>query len=127
VIRARRLFLAAGLLVVIGAVIFVEATAPPPTPAERLRAAKDSASFAQLDLASALCKNAALNVLKSPSTARFYDDSVYTNDLGNGRSEIQMQVDAQNSFGAMMRTTVDCRTSKVKGKTLVTSFRSWQR
>ena len=44
-------------------------------------------------------KDAVLSVLKAPSTAQFAD----TEDYGNGRYVIT--VDAQNGFGAMIRTT----------------------
>jgi hypothetical protein len=68
-----------------------------------------------------------MNVLKSPSTAQFHDEDVRESDMGKGRSHIQLEVDAQNSFGAMMRTTIDCKTATAKGQTVVTAINSWQR
>jgi hypothetical protein len=125
--KPRPSFVLGGLAIALAAIAWLKLTTPPPTAAERLAAAKGSGTFEQLDLAAAVCKNAAMNVLKSPSTARFLDDSTYKEDLGKGRSEIQLHVDAQNSFGAMMRTTIDCKTANVKGQTRVTAINSWQR
>lgn len=41
-------------------------------------------------------------ILKSPSTAKFGNDSV--EDLGEGRYRVSNYVDSQNSFGATMRS-----------------------
>ena len=48
-------------------------------------------------------------LLKAPSTAKFprtSDDQV--TDMGGGTFEIKSYVDAQNSFGAMIRTRYTC-------------------
>jgi hypothetical protein len=47
--------------------------------------------------------------LKAPSTAKFplYDAACVT-DLGDGRYKVTSYVDAQNSFGAMLRTRYVC-------------------
>src|SRR4030042_1131474 len=47
--------------------------------------------------------------LKAPSTADFpwYDDSFVT-DLGGGRYIVSAYVDAQNSFGAQIRSNYTC-------------------
>lgn len=102
-------------------------TAAPPTAAQV--AAKKVADSVDLELTTSveLCHRAALKRLKSPSTANFLDDSTYQKDLGKGRSHIQLQVDAQNSFGGVMRTTVDCKTRLVAGNVVLTAFDSWQR
>jgi hypothetical protein len=125
--KPRPFFVLGGLVIGLALIAWLKMSTPAPTPAERVAATKDSVSFEQLELAAAVCKNAAMSLLKSPATARFLDDGTYKEDLGKGRSEIQLHVDAQNSFGAMMRTTVDCKTGKVKGQTLVTAINSWQR
>lgn len=48
--------------------------------------------------------------LKSPSTAKFptYSES-QVRDLGNGEYIVSSYVDAQNTFGAMVRTKYVCR------------------
>jgi hypothetical protein len=120
-------FVLGGFLFLVAAIAVDQKMTPPPTPAERIAAARDSVRFEQLSLAADLCKNAAMHLLKSPSSAVFHDEDTYKEDLGKGRSRVQLQVDAQNSFGAMMRTTIDCKTGTVKGQTLVTSVNSWQR
>jgi len=48
------------------------------------------------------------NDLKAPSTASFHG-SDYVKYLGKGKFHIQTQVDAQNSYGAMIRTGFDCQ------------------
>lgn len=47
--------------------------------------------------------------LKAPSTAKFpwYSEVVVT-DLGGGRFRVSAYVDAQNSFGAQIRTRYTC-------------------
>lgn len=49
------------------------------------------------------------NQLKAPSTAKFpwYDDSC-VDSLGNSRYRVTSYVDAQNSFGAMLRSNYIC-------------------
>ena len=49
------------------------------------------------------------NQLKAPSTAKFPTYSKnYVTDLGEGKYTITAYVDAQNSFGAMMRNNFIC-------------------
>jgi hypothetical protein len=50
-------------------------------------------------------KDAITNQLKAPSTASFSSDPKIT-DLGNGEYQISTYVDAQNSFGAKIRSNV---------------------
>jgi len=47
--------------------------------------------------------------LKAPATAKFplYSESKVT-DLGDGKYKVDSYVDAQNSFGAMIRTNYTC-------------------
>lgn len=56
-----------------------------------------------------MCKHFTEQRLKAPSTATWpwrYDD--VTSDLGGGIFRVQTYVDAQNGFGAMIRSNVDC-------------------
>ncbi|MBI3921313.1 MAG: hypothetical protein HY318_07850 [Armatimonadetes bacterium] len=54
--------------------------------------------------------------LKAPSTAKFpwYSDS-FVSDLGGGRFEVRAYVDAQNAFGAMLRSNYTCVVSSTTG------------
>lgn len=89
---------------------------------------KQKAIDRQLFGAELLCHNAAMKALKAPSTAEFQDDETYRKDLGKGRSHVQLQVDAENAFGAKIRTTVDCKTREQQnGDVLLTAFNSWTR
>jgi hypothetical protein len=81
----------------------------------------------QISFATQLCREAAEKSLKSPATANFHDDETASEDLGKGRSHVQLQVDAENSFGALMRTTVDCKTRQTKTDIIMTAFNSWGR
>lgn len=48
--------------------------------------------------------------LKAPSTAKFQSESTGTvYDNGNGNYEVSMWVDADNSFGAHIRSTFYCK------------------
>jgi len=54
--------------------------------------------------------------LKAPSTAKFPWRSESTvKDLGNNRYEVISYVDAQNSFGAMLRMHYKCTVEYVSG------------
>lgn len=53
-----------------------------------------------------VCHGFVKDRLKSPSTAKFSQDQT----TGSGMAwEVQGAVDAQNSFGAALRSTYDCR------------------
>jgi len=56
--------------------------------------------------------------LKAPSTADFcsYSDATVT-DLGGGRFKVIAYVDAQNSFGAKIRTNYTCVVKSTDGDT----------
>jgi hypothetical protein len=67
--------------------------------------------------ASIACKNVATDRLRAPSTARFagYTEQTVT-DLGGGRFQVLSWVDAQNGFGAQVRTRYTCRVQSADGK-----------
>jgi RNA polymerase subunit RPABC4/transcription elongation factor Spt4 len=130
------LWIALGVLVLIVAVNLggPKSTPEPPKTAAEL-AREDSANAAnlkqqkindQLFVARTICQTAAMQLLKAPATAEFADDA-YEKDLGKGRSHIQLQVDAENSFGAKLRNTIDCKTKVVDGSVKLTSINSWSR
>lgn len=78
--------------------------------------------------AEAFCKDAALQQLKSPATAQWGDESDnYRHTDSPGHWRVQLQVDAENSFGALMRTTVDCKVAERNGTLHLTSIKSWGR
>lgn len=56
--------------------------------------------------ASRACENFVKDRLKAPSTAKFSGESV--SDDGTGRYTVTGSVDAQNSFGAMLRDHYSC-------------------
>lgn len=57
-----------------------------------------------------VCQQFTEQRLKAPSTADwpFGAGRESTQHLGNGKYRVQTYVDAQNSFGAMLRNQVDC-------------------
>jgi hypothetical protein len=123
-----------GVLVLIIFIAFVsaieknDAPAPAPETPAQIAAGKahDSINL-QLEVAKQMCHDAAMKSLESPATAQFHDDETYFKDLGKSRSHIQLQVDAQNGFGALVRTTVDCRTRQTANSVVLTSIDSWGR
>ncbi|GEM_PF-2196186 len=58
--------------------------------------------------AEAACRATVKQNLKAPSTADFVDDD-YVKYLGKGKFDVQTTVDAQNSFGAKIRSNFDCK------------------
>lgn len=63
-----------------------------------------------------MCKQFAGDRLRAPSTADWpccSDD--FTTHLGDGRYRVQTYVDAQNAFGAQIRTDVMCEVRWVSG------------
>lgn len=97
------------------------------TPEERRARQVEDSIESQLSGATYVCRQATERILKSPSTAEFHDERAYRKDLGKGNSHIQFQVDAQNSFGAMLRSTVDCKVQLRNGQYSLLSIRSWNR
>jgi hypothetical protein len=65
--------------------------------------------------AQAICEQHIKDELKAPATARFGDEITRVN-LGGGRYRIQSYVDAQNSFGALIRTKYVCDASTADGE-----------
>ena len=63
-----------------------------------------------------MCRQFALDRLRAPSTARFASlgDADVT-DHGGGRYRVQTHIDAQNAFGAMIRSRIDCTVRWVGG------------
>lgn len=56
-----------------------------------------------------MCKSFVRDRLKAPRTAKFpWSASEATTDLGGGRYQVVSYVDAQNAFGAMLRTNYSC-------------------
>jgi hypothetical protein len=60
--------------------------------------------------AHAVCLVVVKDGLKAPSTADFQNSNEdYIQYLGRGKFHVQTAVDAQNSFGAKLRKTFDCK------------------
>jgi hypothetical protein len=59
------------------------------------------------------CQVAIQNVLKAPKTADFesYANS-YVKDEGGNKYTVRVSVDAENSFGAMIRSTFECKVTR---------------
>lgn len=65
-----------------------------------------------------MCKEFISKGLKAPSTAEYQKYSEITvKDLGSETYGMRLYVDAQNSFGAMIRVTYDCQVKHVSGDT----------
>jgi hypothetical protein len=116
-----------GLVIMLAAIAWLKMTTPAPTVAEIAQTKKADSISTQLERSVLLCHQAAEKRLKAPASAQWHDSEAYQKDLGKGRSEVQIEVDAQNSFGAMMRTTVDCKTRVALGNVILTAINSWQR
>ena len=87
---------------------------PPPDPEEQARVAEAVSA----ELAWRYCQDAVRNQLKAPSTARFpgydaVDGLMVRGQDGTVAYQITSYVDAQNSFGAMIRTKFDCVVRKL--------------
>jgi len=79
-------------------------------------------------IAKEYCRKAGTMRLKAPASAKWGDASTeYLKDLGKGRYHVQLQVDAQNSFGALLRTTVDCTLTLRNDSVTAIAVRSWGR
>lgn len=102
------------------------------SPAERAATATQDSTTNAITTAryaaAGACKRAAEPGLKSPSTAQWGDLlDAYTKEMKSGRTLVQVTVDAQNSFGGMMRTTIECQVEHTAGFYKVRKIRSWQR
>jgi hypothetical protein len=71
----------------------------------------------------AACRELVKQNLKAPATAQFSDEAVAKQPTG-GLYEIHGLVDAQNSFGALLRQRYTC-TVTVDGKALSASLSAW--
>jgi hypothetical protein len=60
------------------------------------------------------CERFVSDQLKAPSTAEFSGFDTKISDLGNGRYVVRGYVDAENSFGAMIRNDYLCRVEHEK-------------
>lgn len=93
--------LGVSVLFVVGVVIVVLSNTSRPGPVVKAREPMEYAVEA--------CRIAMTNSLKAPSTAKFPDDSTVKVSPGGGFNFlITSYVDAQNSFGAMIRTEYTC-------------------
>lgn len=85
------------------------------TPSLPDRAAKERAEGAPDDAAS-MCQGFVKDRLVAPSTAKFpsvYSAETKTDKLGPGHYRVRSYVDAQNSFGAQIRTPYVCEVKKI--------------
>jgi hypothetical protein len=63
-----------------------------------------------------VCEQFVTGRLKAPSTAKFpWMSRDYVSELGAGKFRVKAHVDAQNSFGAMLRTRFDCTVTHIEG------------
>jgi len=68
--------------------------------------------------AQVMCEDFARKQLRAPSTAKFGRASETTaTHLGDGKYRVRTHVDAQNGFGAMIRSQVDCTVQWAGGST----------
>ena len=85
---------------------------PPPQKASQAQAVEHDSLSAYV-----MAQDFVSSQLKSPSTAKFQNYSKdLVQDLGSGRYKISAYVDAQNSFGAMMRNQFTCTVKYVGNK-----------
>lgn len=71
----------------------------------------------------AICRNQVSRSLKAPSTAKFRDSRVQAVGTGVGLAyRITGSVDAENSFGAMIRNTYECESERTESGALVTKL-----
>lgn len=66
-----------------------------------------------------MCQTPVKNSLKSPSTAKFpyaHDDGVRIRHTGDGEYSVRGFVDAQNGFGAQLRTVWYCSIKETPDK-----------
>lgn len=77
---------------------------PPPPLSPMQEAAQHS------NLARVACEEFGRQRLKAPSTAQFLDDpTIDVNYPSRGAYRVSGSVDAQNSYGAMLRSRYECR------------------
>lgn len=101
------------------------AATSPETPAQKDSSWEANGASTALYAAFQLCQEAVTRNLKAPSTAKFADyyDS-YAKETSRGHYHLQLKVDAQNGFGAMLRNTFDCRVTRNIDRFQITSLES---
>jgi hypothetical protein len=70
------------------------------------------------EMAAIMCQGFVKERLTAPSTAKFpnaFGADTKTVTLGRGHYRVTSYVDAQNSFGAQIRTTFVCKVKKIPG------------
>jgi hypothetical protein len=96
-----KIVLAILVLVVLNAIMHQSTPDSSPTPEQiAYRVAENNRYHSQ-----SLCEYTITENLKAPSTAKFTNTGV---SLGKGNYQVRNVVDAQNSFGAMLRNTFLC-------------------
>lgn len=85
---------------------------------------RDSKTKDSPSLAYVYCKNFVENELRAPSTADFptYNDA-FVDTIGNGRYDVFAYVDAENGFGALVRTDFSCKVQFSSDKVELLSLR----
>lgn len=80
------------------------------TPEAAANNARITARATRLHTAVWVCQEAAKLTLKAPTTAEFQPTrKAYSEELASGTIKVETYVDAQNSFGAQIRSTIRCR------------------
>lgn len=92
---------------VIGLIVYVVVAGSTPTPPASWT--PKSAIYG----AKMACQKVGSDRLKAPASAQWGNLSeAYGEELTDGRYHVQLTVDAQNAFGALLRNTVDCRAKR---------------
>jgi hypothetical protein len=122
--NVRRVQASAMIFVISAGILYfnIEAVDPPPTPQPTAEKNVLTESTAQV-MAKTLCEMRVKDSLKSPSTADFPFFSQATFD-GNRQATLSSYVDAQNGFGAMIRTNFVCTVEYSGGD--IGAFESWK-
>lgn len=107
------------VVLVIAGAISDSSTSPTTTPPDTAWSPASAIYAAQ-----EMCKKAGLASLKAPATAKWKDNiDSYGKDLGKGLYHVQLTVDAENGFGALLRNIVDCRVKRTGSLFRVTSMK----
>jgi len=94
-----------GLIVAVFILVMVIAIRNKPTPAQQAATNEKNAGYT----AAFVCQNAVRERLKAPATADFEAPrNAQINRYDSGNYEIVSHVDAQNSFGAKLRSAYTC-------------------
>ena len=110
-----------GVIVLMAGSAAIQNYAESPKTPEELHA--DSLRM-QLFGARLLCQRRAMALLRSPTTAQFQDPGAgFGEVLPHKHFHVQTYVDAQNGFGAMMRTRFDCRVAQIGSTYVLLKFK----